>query len=1066
MTTSHIDSQDTEDLERTPTTKGSGWNPDEPSDPNHHRWSGADYRAASVLGAGAEKLASSAVAPLVAFARGYQTLAEGNFKEIVTSTGIKSNSKQYSLIHEASVTPAGSSIEPRDALVMPWFTAAAIYNDSIEKSELKPTTMQFRPSHPYSNEKTGKVLKYVFAKGADMINDIHPSTPRDWINDTTIPVLMAEGLLKGDSALTGWLLSFDHITPSDLAVPDDVLTVGQAREALERILESVPAHQRLLITRTPSATTFLKDPEFWLRLDFSSREVWIGMDADIAGNTLVWQAGHKLAQDLAHRRRAASVKVLSPQVADADGEDAKAGIDDFLYEHTWDELVSNHLTDTFPDKPEDDTSDFSVGDWRMAKNNTCTEELYIPKEDDGSGSMTNGNPIWRPTGMMIGGRQIAREVYRTPTDSEMADGKVDHGHNIASETMVSVEVAWMNGDDRQTAIITGPLDILSDPPEKWLGKGAEIPAEVQELRQWPPRGEKGVKWLEAMKATRRADVQSAVCWTRMGWVPVQSKLPSFLVGRTTIAEDDEALSAVKVGFDADVLPHFESFGIGGWGVNLPDPDFKDPIFLRQVLADVTRLMDLYIHSGAWTDRRVAATVLLTGIRPVFPARPKSTLFIMGEKGRGKSMTARYIMAFWANDRTSWVEALPGSANDTEASIENAMGHAPIWVLDDLAPSTNGRQAQLQEAKIENVIRAQFNAAGRGRMKADMTTRRSSAPMAQLIITAENEISTPSARERMVPIEIGKGALSSDTAPTEAIRDQLQADGLQPRVISHLVRYLLFAARADQDSENVSRWQKIRDELLLQNDTLKREIIENMAADGLPKSETERASTLAADLSAGAHIMHHMIAHVISELGLAPGEYDPALATWFTDVDGGGPDLVRQVVQTAHKRGKALSPGRSLLKAVQEMLKAGVAHIDNGEEPDVPPMVASKAEFSMELTEKRVNTLLGWTISADDSRPNGPTIGTLVSVKDKLFVLLNKEMAFKEAQRHHSNLVLPGQKSRQAWLSLDSEGFWPEDLSRSDRISYRHRQTNSTGFPVSLETLLSYDPDEETSTERA
>lgn len=1058
-----LDPEADDDLERTVTTRGSGWDPkDLDGERPHHRWAAEDYRPAGVYGDGARKLASSAVAPLVAMARGYQTLHEGNFKEIVTAAGIRSNAKQYTMLHEASVTPPASTGEQRDALVMPWFTAKTVNDSSLDLGDRASSMVQFRPSHPYTDT-GGRVVKYVFAKGARMVTDIHPSTPREWLSDNTIPVLMAEGLLKGDSALSGWLLHAGF-RPEDLAVPVGVRDTTGAREALAALLAEVPDSERLLITRTASATTFEKDPEAWITLDYSGRECWIGMDADISGNPMVWRAAKKLAVNLREKQRASAVKVLSPQVTDAEGDDAKAGIDDFLYDHSWAELVDEHKADEFPAPPEDDTAGFQVGDWRMTKDGASTEKLFQPKEDDGTGRMVPGEARWVSTGMHIGGRQVAREVYRTPIDSEIANGKIDHGQDQASETQVSIEIAWRMGDDIEHGVITGPLDLLSEPPEKWRGMGAEIPADIQELRLWPPRGADGVEWLKAMKSARRHDVEQAVCWTRMGWVPVEGHLPGFLVGRNVITENESAHNRVKVGFDADVLPHFEQFGIGGWGADLPDADFKDPIFLRQVLADLEDLMDLYIHSGAWTDQANAAAVLLTALRPVFPTRPKSTLYVMGEKGRGKSMTAKYMMLFWAHDRTAWAETLPGSANDTESSIENAIGHAPIWVLDDLAPSTNGRQAQLQEAKIENVIRAQFNAAGKGRMKADMTTRQSTAPMAQLIITAENEISTPSARERMIPIEIGKGALSEDRELTDAIKMRAMEDGLQARVTSHLVRFLLFRAQQESDDSDgsVGGWKLMRDKLVAQQETMKRKIIERMDKDGLSKADTERSATLAADMAAASLIVHSMVGHVVRTLGVDPRELRGELADWFGDRIGGSQDLIRRLVQVSHRRGKALSPGRSLIKAVQNLLATHAAHIDSGEDPDLPPYMASKAQFGMDLPEKRVNTLLGWTAAPDGTtRPNGPTIGTLVAVNDRYTVLLNKETAFREAQRLYPTLVFPGQKSRQAWTGLDSEGFWPDYLPRGSRSHYyRHRTTNASGFPIALETLLGYDPEDE------
>ncbi|MGP7813715.1 hypothetical protein [Glutamicibacter soli] len=122
------------------------------------------------------------------------------------------------------------------------------------------------------------------------------------------------------------------------------------------------------------------------------------------------------------------------------------------------------------------------------------------------------------------------------------------------------------------------------------------------------------------------------------------------------------------------------------------------------------------------------------------------------------MAAERTMAFWAKNSGDWIDMLPGSDKDTFAYLENAVARSPIWVVDDLAPSSNKRQVEMENQKLEDITRQIFNNTTKGRMNADTTSRKVNKPVAQLLIAAENELTVPSVREQLVPLCIGKGKL--------------------------------------------------------------------------------------------------------------------------------------------------------------------------------------------------------------------------------------------------------------------------------------------------------------------
>lgn len=994
------------------------------------QWHEDDY-APHITGHAARKLADSGVAPLVAFARNYQVVTEENARELFELGGINRRTKAFDLLKEActGMHPEG---EMRDGLVMPWFAVKDVSSCHVEGDDiedLQPRTVQYRPSDPYTDRRD-KVVKYVFVKGKDMLLDVHPSTPAQWLNEAPI-IMFCEGLLKGDSAFSAWL-AYMGMSREDLAGRFD-----NPRSELADFMDEIPLRDQMVILRSPSVTTFHKDRRSWLELPMAGREGWVAFDADISLNGMVWNEANRLRSVLLDKERMTKVRYLSPVVQD----DQKAGIDDFLSHHgDWADLLE-FLADELPARPVQE-DDRPVGSWRITRDGFATQVL-CPMNDGQSGQFL-GNE-WRHGEFKMGGRILSMENSRQPTDEEIRSGLLnpDPGHGDRS---VEIEIAWKDDGAEFYATVRGPETLLTSAPEGWESKGGHVPARLARHWQWPPRGKDGERFLEAIKSHRTQDIDDRTRWMRMGWVPTPGHLPSFIVGDDIISESEEARDSVIPGVTSELLHSYDSFGVGGAPEKMLDIDFESPAYQAQVRADLEAVMELYVNSGAWTNRGDASIVLATALRPVVPVRPKASVFIQGPKGKGKSMSAQHMMLFWAANCGDWQDNLPGSADDTEASTENSVAHAPIWVVDDLAPSTSGRQAQLAESRIENLVRSIFNRSSRGRMTANMTTRRSNPPIAQLVVTAENELNTPSARERLVPLYIGAGALHADRKVTNAIAARAMEDGLQARFTRHLIGWALHEA-AEKGWE--AFYTKIEQKLL----DNKAWCGEEMKALGAKDSEVERASVLASDLAISSYLLKGMADHVKSE------EY----LRYF------GEGMQRDILQNvhrAHSENRELSPGRSLMRALSNLLSSGRAHIGGSEDVSKPPYSSSVDEGG---SDQQVNARLGWVPGGPDGqlKPSGIKIGTLVTLKDTQVVLFDETNAFQEAQRHYPDMILPGQKKSAGW-----SGIWEENLAadkakrlKVNTIQKRIGLVSHRGVPVDLTTILNggvveVDPDED------
>ncbi len=999
---------------RSTTTVGPHEIPDLPS------WTLEDY-ADFITGSGAAKLADSGVAPLVAAARGYAKIDSTNFTAEMKKMDMKQTTTQGKRLKRCIIG------ENSDAMQMPWYSVADLQSADRRNEKVGPFTYQVRPAMPENNEH-GKPIKYEFKPMTGTPLDVHPATPVDWI-DTTPVVMFAEGMLKGDAAMSAYLRS-QGIDWDGLSFDDTF----NATKRMRKLMEAIPEADRVLIVSIAGINNAHQTPVDWREIDLKNREGWIAFDADLETNPLVHAAAKKLYEHLDEKSRMKTIKFLNPTVTSGDnGSMAKAGVDDYLATTGDWKMLLRQLTTTMPPAPAR-SADERPGSFRVSKDGYSVEEC-VPINNGPGGTLSGYR--WDAR-LQLGGRILFMEKRRQVTDEELETGVFNRNAKTAPEdSRTSLEVTWQSDGVGDSAVIEGPNRILNDPPADWMKIGAEVPDNLLLNGEWPPRAARGDAWIRAVKGNRPHDQTSKTRWMQMGWVPVENDVPVFIVGNQVVG--GELSGAAMAGIDKEALPVAESYGVG---TDRLDGSWDDAEYRKQVETDFRAVIEAYITAGAWTDQSAAVLVLAGGLRPTVPLRPRTTLFFWGPKGTGKSYSAQACMYFWARRKSSWQDgSLPGSAKDTQAYTENAIAHTPIWVIDDLAPSAVKKQAEAEDAKLSDITRAIFNNATKGRMNADMTSRKVNKPIAQLIITAENELTTPSVKERLIPVFIGKGKLHPDRGKTDRIISMASQDGTQARFTSHVIRYIRHVA-----SNYRGGWAGYMQHLEQIRDNVKFSVADVMRELGASGGSLERTSTLASDVLLSLSVLQEMAA----ELGM-----EEEFVSQF-DVDGLCDSVIR-LVTDAHAENQQSAPGASLIRALSSLLSSGGAHVIAGDDPTRPPITGN------EQGEGLMNDRLGWKPGGADGslRPVGPTIGTIVTVGGRRVILFDRNTAFSKAAAAYPTLIQHEHGVGAAWASVWDENYASTSVKREKRKNGKVLNTvrpgngdnRVSGVPVDVETIL-------------
>lgn len=1002
-------------------------------------WTAESY-SPIVTGSGAKKLADSAVAPLVAAARGYSTFVDKAGAKLVASRSNGATS-QLSLTRKLAQLVANDE----DVLVIPWYRAAAVADDGIA---VKSRTTQLRPSNPRANEK-GKLVKYEFLAGEQTTLDFNPGTPIEYI--TTSPtVLMTEGAIKGDSALTAQLRSAGA-TDEQLALPADLST---ARAELEKLMLTVPVKDRVAIMSFAGVANW-RDQADWRAVKLTDRKVYVAFDGDTDTNYNVYKQAKDLFAFIGEVKHGTpgllnlgSVEAETAKLAAGVAPEEKLGLDDYLAKvGNWAGALSLVQPNLPPEPARRESESFSVGTWRV---NPTKEHIVEAFEQQTSFDGGPAEPQWLQK-YSIGGRLMRTEQLRRPAQQEVDSGRLDPElETEMSDTRVVIELFWEDvatGLPR-SGVITGPSTLLGKLPADWPRDGANIPLDLIRHPEWPPTK---VDWLKAIKGHRPADTVQMSAWSTMGWVPVEGGHPAFIVGNQVLGASPADEQRTQPGVTEKVLSGATAFGVMDdyWDVEASE-------WKTQTARDLRLVLDTYIESGAWKEQSAAITAVACMYRPTMPAHCPVTLYIYGPPRAGKTYTAAHIMGAWQCKLGTWsVHNLPGSAGDTFASTEFSIARTPIWPADDLAPSPDPREAAKQEAEIGKIIRSVFNGSGRRKMEgASGAQRATEEPSALFIVTAENEPSTASVRERVVAIETPKGMFSNETA-TAAVEALNLIDGAPARLTAAMVRFWTFEGTEFGDTwaeKTASLKERIR-EIARFGATLLEEDF------GMGAGEATRHANLAAQLA----VTFEVLAALAEYVGI--DESDPIMERLGRTKGGYSYQLFAKAAGTI-KRQRESTPGRTLVEMCATLMNAGNAHVENPNAPGNPPVEADPANGeNAAAIAAQLNRALGWVPDASGRPvPKGVSIGyygRVPSTKQEV-VLFNAVNAFNTAKRFHSDRILPGSNQTVAWASVWGEGLCADRTRREGVSTVQGKLTGNTddatgrilaGVPVLFDAVL-------------
>jgi hypothetical protein len=176
-----------------------------------------------------------------------------------------------------------------------------------------------------------------------------------------------------------------------------------------------------------------------------------------------------------------------------------------------------------------------------------------------------------------------------------------------------------------------------------------------------------------------------------------------------------------------------------------------------------------------------------------------TVALYGQTGRGKTEESALVQQLFGAGMDA--RHLPLSWEHTANTIEHVLSVAKdvLTVVDEYVPGGNqGENAKLQ-AKAERIIRAQGNASGRGRMRADTSLRPVRPPRGQLLSTGEEVPTGQSLRARMMLIE-----LRADEVHWEKVTaaQEIAGQGTYAKAMATFIMWM--ASRLDDVREEFQR----------------------------------------------------------------------------------------------------------------------------------------------------------------------------------------------------------------------------------------------------------------------
>jgi hypothetical protein len=153
--------------------------------------------------------------------------------------------------------------------------------------------------------------------------------------------------------------------------------------------------------------------------------------------------------------------------------------------------------------------------------------------------------------------------------------------------------------------------------------------------------------------------------------------------------------------------------------------------------------------------------LVAGVFRVAIHNVDFALFLYGITGVFKTQLAALQQSFWGKELDA--AHLPGSWSSTANSLEKLayVFSNAVFVIDDFCPVGSAADQQRMYRELDRVLRALGNQAGRGRMKADTSSRPAYVPRSLIVVTAEELPSRQSGLARTLTLQVNPGDIEAN-----------------------------------------------------------------------------------------------------------------------------------------------------------------------------------------------------------------------------------------------------------------------------------------------------------------
>lgn len=270
------------------------------------------------------------------------------------------------------------------------------------------------------------------------------------------------------------------------------------------------------------------------------------------------------------------------------------------------------------------------------------------------------------------------------------------------------------------------------------------------------------------------------------------------------------------------------------------------------------------------------------------------LFLYGITGVFKSQLAALLQAFWGKEFDA--NHLPGSWSSTANSLEKLaylFGYA-VFVIDDFCPVGGAIDQQRMYRELDRVLRALGNQAGRGRMKADTSSRTTYVPRSLIVVTAEELPSRESGLARTLTLQVSPGDIDAGRL-TACQRDA--ATGLYAQALSAFLRWA------------GGRLEDLRAQIAARRDVLRDSYHQS--------ARHRRTGTTTADLMAGFE--------VFVQFATETGAVTPAEGRQLLDRCG---DALLEAAAGHAEHLQAAEPAAEFIDRVRSALSSGKAYLSD------------------------------------------------------------------------------------------------------------------------------------------